>query len=57
VIEVVADEANIQNIQTLHSRAEDIRNQKFDAVVSSAVAPLKDLWQWTNRLMRNNLEV
>ncbi len=52
VIEVVADEAGIENISTLHTRAEDIRNRKFDAVVSRAVAPLKDLWFWTNRLMR-----
>jgi 16S rRNA (guanine527-N7)-methyltransferase len=57
VIEVVAEGANIQNIQTLHSRAEDIRNKKFDVVVSRAVAPLKDLWQWTHRLIRNNNEV
>jgi 16S rRNA (guanine527-N7)-methyltransferase len=57
VIEVVAESAGIQNIQTLHTRAEDIRNKKFDAIVSRAVAPLKDLWQWTYRLMRNNSEV
>ncbi len=57
VIEVVAKGANIQNIQTLHSRAEDIRNQKFDVVVSRAVAPIKDLLLWTQRLIRNNNEV
>lgn len=57
VIEVVAEGAGIQNIQTLHTRAEDIRNKKFDAIVSRAVAPLKDLWHWTYRLMRNNSEV
>jgi 16S rRNA (guanine527-N7)-methyltransferase len=51
VIEVVAEEADIKNISTLHSRAEDIRNQKFDVVVSRAVAPLKDLLLWTNRLI------
>ncbi len=52
VIEAVADGAGIVNIQTLHSRAEDIRNRKFDCVVSRAVAPLKDLWQWTHRSIR-----
>jgi 16S rRNA (guanine527-N7)-methyltransferase len=57
VIEAVAEGAGIYNISTLHSRAEDIRNQKFDCVVSRAVAPLKDLLQWTNRLIRNNSEV
>ena len=57
VIDVVTDGAAIQNIETLHSRAEDIRNQKFDAVVSRAVAPLKDLWQWTHKLIRSTSEV
>ena len=52
VIEAVADGAGIANLETLHTRAEDIRNQKFDCVVSRAVAPLKDLWAWTHRLMR-----
>jgi 16S rRNA (guanine527-N7)-methyltransferase len=52
VIDAVADGAGIGNISTLHSRAEDIRNQKFDCVISRAVAPLKDLWQWTHRLIR-----
>lgn len=57
VIEIVADGTAINNIETLHSRAEDIRNQKFDAIVSRAVAPLKDLWQWTYRLCRSSSEV
>jgi 16S rRNA (guanine527-N7)-methyltransferase len=57
VIEAVAAGAQINNLQILHSRAEDIRNRKFDAVISRAVAPLKDLWQWTHRLIRNNSEV
>ncbi|HSK13042.1 MAG TPA: 16S rRNA (guanine(527)-N(7))-methyltransferase RsmG [Phnomibacter sp.] len=57
VIEAVAEGAGIKNIKTLHSRAEDIRGQKFDAVVSRAVAPLKDLWQWTHRLIYSNSEV
>jgi 16S rRNA (guanine527-N7)-methyltransferase len=57
VIEVIAEAAVIDNIETLHSRAEDMRNQKFDAVVSRAVAPLKDLWQWTHRLIRSTSEV
>jgi 16S rRNA (guanine527-N7)-methyltransferase len=52
VIEAVAENARIYNISTLHSRAEDIRNRKFDAVVSRAVAPIKSLWQWTHRLIK-----
>jgi len=57
VIEAVANGVRIDNIQVLHSRAEDIRNRKFDCVVSRAVAPLKELWQWTHRIIRNNSEV
>jgi 16S rRNA (guanine527-N7)-methyltransferase len=57
VIEVIAEAAVIDNIETLHSRAEDMRNQKFDAVVSRAVATLKDLWQWTHKLIRSTSEV
>lgn len=57
VIDAVSEAAGIHNLRTLHSRAEDIRNQKFDVVVSRAVAPLKDLLQWTSRLIRTSSEV
>lgn len=52
VIEAVAEEAGIYNITTLHTRAEDIQNRRFDVVISRAVAPIKSLWQWTHRLIR-----
>ena len=35
-------------------QAEDIKNNQFDAVVSRAVAPLKDLWNWSKPLIRKN---
>lgn len=57
VIEAVAEAAGIHNIYTLHSRAEDIRDRRFDAAISRAVAPLKDLLQWTSRLLRKPNEV
>ena len=41
----------LQNITTQHCRAEEIKNRKFDAVVSRAVAPLKDLWRWSKPLV------
>lgn len=47
VVEAVAAAAGIQNITTQHARAEEIKNRKFDLVVSRAVAPLKDLWHWS----------
>jgi 16S rRNA (guanine527-N7)-methyltransferase len=52
VIEAVAEGAGIKNITTQHSRIEDIKNRKFDFVVSRAVAPLKDLWQWSKPLLK-----
>lgn len=42
-MEAVAEGIGLKNITTQHSRIEDIKNRKFDFVVSRAVAPLKDL--------------
>ena len=43
----------LNNVTTQHTRAEDITNRKFDFVVSRAVAPLKDLWKWSNPLLKS----
>lgn len=51
VIEAVAAELNITNIQTRHARAETIPERGFEAVVSRAVAPLADLWRWSKPLL------
>ena len=52
VVEAVAAEIGLQNISTEHTRAEAIKNRKFDMVVSRAVAPLKDLWNWGKPLLK-----
>jgi len=52
VVEAVAEGLQLKNVKTRHSRAEDIRDEKFDFVVSRAVAPLKDLWCWGKPLLR-----
>lgn len=52
VVEAVAEGAGIKNITTQHSRIEEIKNRKFDFVVSRAVAPLKDLWKWSKPLLK-----
>ncbi len=44
----------LKNITTQHSRAEEIKSRKFDAVISRAVAPLKDLWHWSKPLIKKN---
>lgn len=52
VASTIAEEIGLNNISVLHSRAEDIKNKKFDMVVSRAVAPLKDLWYWSKPLLK-----
>jgi 16S rRNA (guanine527-N7)-methyltransferase len=54
VIEAVANALEIKNITTLHSRIEDIKGKKVDYIVSRAVAPLKNLWQWSKPLLKKN---
>jgi 16S rRNA (guanine527-N7)-methyltransferase len=52
VVQAVAEGAGIKNITTQHTRAEDIKGRKFDFAVSRAVAPLKELWQWSKPLLK-----
>lgn len=48
----IASAIGLQNITTQNTRAEEIKNRKFDLVVSRAVAPLKDLWFWSKPLLK-----
>jgi 16S rRNA (guanine527-N7)-methyltransferase len=52
VIEEVKNAIGLKNVTTQHTRAEDIKNRKFDFAVSRAVAPLKDLLHWSRPLVR-----
>lgn len=52
VVSEIASAIGLQNLTVQHSRAEDIKERKFDVVVSRAVAPLKDLWYWSKPLLR-----
>jgi 16S rRNA (guanine527-N7)-methyltransferase len=52
VVNAVAEAVGLKNISTEHTRAEDIKNRKYDAVTSRAVAPLKDLWRWSKPLLK-----
>ena len=52
VVNEVADAIGLTNITTQHTRAEDIKDKKFDVIVSRAVAPLKDLWYWSKPLLK-----
>ena len=54
VVKEIAAAAGLNNITVQHSRAEEIKNRKFDTVISRAVAPLKDLWHWSKPLLKKS---
>ncbi len=56
VVQAIANEIDLRNITVMHTRSEDIRDKKFDAVVSRAVAPLKDLGKWSKPLLKKNIQ-
>lgn len=47
VVQAVAEALELQNVRTAQRRAEDV-DERFDFVVSRAVAPLSDLARWTS---------
>ena len=51
VVKEVAAAIGLTNVTTRHTRVEDIRDRKFDYMVSRAVAPLKDLWYWARPVL------
>lgn len=52
VVSAVAEAIGLTNVTTQHTRAEEIKNRKFDFAVSRAVAPLKELWRWASPLVQ-----
>jgi 16S rRNA (guanine527-N7)-methyltransferase len=52
VVEAAAEQLGLKNVTTQHTRTEDIKNKKFDYVVSRAVAPLRDLWMWSQPILK-----
>ncbi|MBO9595028.1 MAG: 16S rRNA (guanine(527)-N(7))-methyltransferase RsmG [Niabella sp.] len=54
VVDAVSEAIGLKNLRTRHCRIEDVKDRKFDFVVSRAVAPLKDLWQWSRPLIRKD---
>src|SRR5882724_2600890 len=53
VVDAVIENTGVKNVTTQKIRAEDIKNRKFDFVVTRAVAPLKYLWKWSKPLLKN----
>ena len=54
VVRAVIEGTALENVTVEHTRAEDIRERKFDVAVSRAVAPLKDLLRWSKPLINRN---
>ncbi|MGB8191146.1 MAG: 16S rRNA (guanine(527)-N(7))-methyltransferase RsmG [Chitinophagaceae bacterium] len=54
VVENIAHELKLANVTVQHTRAEDIKNRKFDFAVSRAVAPLGELWLWAKPLLKRS---
>jgi 16S rRNA (guanine527-N7)-methyltransferase len=54
VVDAIANAIELKNVTTQHTRAEEIKNRKFDFAVSRAVAPLKDLMRWSKPLLKNS---
>ena len=54
VVQGVAEVLQLKNVTAAHSRVEDIKNRKFDIVVSRAVAPLGDLWRWSKPVLKKS---
>ncbi|RTL59011.1 MAG: 16S rRNA (guanine(527)-N(7))-methyltransferase RsmG [Sphingobacteriales bacterium] len=55
VVNEVSGAIGLKNLTARHTRIEDIKDRKFDYVVSRAVAPLKDLWKWSRPLLRKQV--
>lgn len=54
VVKEIANAIGLKNVTVEHTRAEQIKNRKFDVVVSRAVAPLGELWKWSKPLLNKN---
>ncbi|MFY0605209.1 MAG: 16S rRNA (guanine(527)-N(7))-methyltransferase RsmG [Cyclobacteriaceae bacterium] len=53
VVQEVADAIGLQNLTAIHQRAEQVRD-KFDFIVSRAVARTKMLYSWSHKLIKPN---
>ena len=55
VVQAVSEALELKNVTAQHSRVEEIKNRKFDFVVSRAVAPLAELWKWSKPILKKML--
>jgi 16S rRNA (guanine527-N7)-methyltransferase len=52
VVESIAENIGLNNVTVKHTRIEELKDKKVEAVVSRAVAPLKDLWRWSKPVLK-----
>lgn len=52
VVQAVIQDVGLKNAVAVHARAESLQACSFDFAVSRAVAPLGDLWKWSQPLLR-----
>ena len=57
VVRAITESTGLKNITTTHIRAEEIKNRKYNFVVTRAVAPLKDLWNWSKPLLKKPVPI
>lgn len=50
VVDAVVEHLALKNVRTQWTRAEELQ-EKFDFIITRAVAPLPDLWKWTGKLL------
>jgi len=50
VVQEIADAIGLKNLEAKQQRAEEIKDRKFDFVVTRAVAKTPQLWAWTEKL-------
>jgi 16S rRNA (guanine527-N7)-methyltransferase len=54
VVQAIAEKIGLKNVTIQQIRAEAIKDRKFDYAVSRAVAPLKELWNWSKPLLKKS---
>ena len=50
VVQEICEEIGLKNVEAKQIRAEEIKDRKFDFVVTRAVAKTEQLWRWTEKL-------
>jgi 16S rRNA (guanine527-N7)-methyltransferase len=54
VVNEVANALQLKNVEASKSRTEEIKNRKYDFVVSRAVSTMRELYTWTKHLIKQD---